>query len=523
MQIYAIDQTGQLFHFSASGQTFSRILEVTWSGVVYGEPPMKTISFPDLELSKELEKAITDLGFEEPTPIQALAIPMLIEGHDVIGQAHTGSGKTAAYGIPLLGKIDPNDRRVQALVMCPTRELAIQVSEELAKLGKYLPGIMIIPVYGGQPIERQLVALKKGVQVVIGTPGRIIDHLHRRSLDLSNVRVVVLDEADEMLDMGFRDDIGDILGKTPEKRQTVLFSATMAAPIMELAKKYQKTPKHVKVVHAQLTVPTIEQYYYEMRESDKIEALCRLLDRYNPKLSLVFSNTKRRVDEITNRLNSRGYAAEGLHGDMSQSQRERVMAKFRSGVTDILIATDVAARGIDIDDIEAVFNFDVPQDPEYYVHRIGRTARAGRSGRSFTFVSGKEVWKLRDIQRYANVRITPDFIPSDRDLEEQRTLQALTKIREAIEKEDLDNYRLRAQAMMGEEFTSLDIAAALLFMTDKARPKMEPPSQTPIPRDDERRERNNRPPRRREAYKSPHPASNNRGGQRFSGPRDRRS
>jgi ATP-dependent RNA helicase DeaD len=486
---------------------------------------MKTISFPDLELSKELEKAITDLGFEEPTPIQALAIPMMKEGRDVIGQAHTGSGKTAAYGVPLLGQIDSKDRRVQALVMCPTRELAIQVSEEMSKLAKYLPGIVIIPVYGGQPIERQLIALKKGVQVVIGTPGRILDHLHRRSLDITPVKVVVLDEADEMLDMGFRDDIGDILNRIPETRQTVLFSATMPPPIMELAKRYQKNPQLVKVIHEQLTVPTVEQLYYEIRESDKIEALCRLIDRYNPKLSLVFCNTKRRVDEVTSRLIGRGYSAEGLHGDMTQGQRERVMAKYRSGAIDLLIATDVAARGLDIEDIEAVFNFDVPQDPEYYVHRIGRTARAGRSGRSFTFVSGKEIWKLRDIQRYAKVRIKPDFIPSDQDLEEIRVLQALNKVKQVIEKEDLDRYRVRAQEMMGEDFTSLDIAAALLFMMDEGRSKnMGPMPVTVQPERQERSERNNRPPRRRESYRAaPQQGRNRSGTSRPSGQRDRRS
>jgi ATP-dependent RNA helicase DeaD len=483
---------------------------------------MKTVSFPDLDLSKELVRAITDLGFEEPTPIQALAIPMMKEGRDVIGQAHTGTGKTAAYGLPMLERIDPRNRHVQALVMCPTRELAIQVSEELSKLAKYLHGVVIIPVYGGQPIERQLAALDKGVQVVIGTPGRILDHLHRRSIDLSTVNIVVLDEADEMLDMGFRDDIGDILNRTPEKRQTVLFSATMAPEIMELAKRYQKNPQLVKVVHEQLTVPTVEQFYYEVRESDKIEAMCRLIDRYNPKLSLVFCNTKRRVDEVTSRVIARGYSAEGLHGDMTQGQRERVMAKYRSGAIDLLIATDVAARGLDIEDIEAVFNFDVPQDPEYYIHRIGRTGRAGKSGRSFTFVSGKEIWKLRDIQRYSKVKIKADFIPSDRDLEEIRVLQVLNKVKQAIEKEDLDLYRVRAQEMMGEDYTSLDIAAALLFMTDEDRSKAHGTiSQQSEP---EREERNNRPPRRRESYRvQGQPQRNRRAPPRPSGDRDRRS
>ncbi|HNS83623.1 MAG TPA: DEAD/DEAH box helicase, partial [Methanolinea sp.] len=323
---------------------------------------MKTISFVDLDLPEPLMRAVLDQGFEEPTPIQSLAIPVIREHHDMVGQAHTGTGKTAAYGIPLLEQVDQKVPEVQAIVLCPTRELAIQVSEELRKLARHLRGITILPVYGGQPIERQIAVLKKGVQVVIATPGRLIDHLDRRTVSLSGIRLVVLDEADEMLDMGFRDDIEIILKRTPAERQTVLFSATMSKEILALAQKYLKDPRMVKVVHGRLAVPAIEQRYFEVRESDKVEVISRLLDFYNPKLSLVFCNTKRKVDEVSGQLQARGYLAEALHGDMDQKERERVMSRFRTGASDILVATDVAARGIDVEEVGVVFNYDVPQD-----------------------------------------------------------------------------------------------------------------------------------------------------------------
>ena len=328
-----------------------------------------------------------------------------------------------------------------------------------------MKGIVIIPVYGGQPIERQLIALRKGVQVVIGTPGRMLDHLDRRSLDISQVKMVVLDEADEMLNMGFRDDIEAILRKTPGTRQTVMFSATMPKEIIDLSQKYLKKPQLIQVVHEQLTVPSIEQRYFEVRESMKVEALCRLIDTYNPKLSLVFCNTKRRVDELTSHLQARGYLAEAIHGDLTQGQRERVMGKFRAGTIDILVATDVAARGIDVEDIEAVFNFDVPQDPEYYVHRIGRTGRAGKDGRSFTLVSGKDIWKLREIQRYAKIRIAPDTIPTEQDQRQRKAGLLIERVRAQIEKGGLEPCTMLLQQLVGEEYTSLDIAAALLRLS----------------------------------------------------------
>ncbi|KPU27685.1 RNA helicase [Caloranaerobacter sp. TR13] len=425
---------------------------------------MIKIGFKDLMLSNEIVKAIEDMGFEEPSPIQAKAIPLLMEGKDVIGQAQTGTGKTAAFGIPVLEKMQPENKKLQALILCPTRELAIQVSEELRRLSKYKSNIKILPIYGGQPIERQIKALKKGIHIVVGTPGRIMDHMRRRTLKMDNLKMVILDEADEMLDMGFRDDIETILKEVPKERQTVMFSATMPKPILELTRKYQKKPQLVKVVHKQLTVPNIEQIYFEVKEKTKLEVLSRLIDMYNPKLSLVFCNTKKRVDELVSQLQGRGYFADGLHGDMKQSQRDRVMSKFRNGTIEILVATDVAARGIDVDDVEAVFNYDLPRDEEYYVHRIGRTGRAGKSGRAFNFVVGKEIYKLKEIQKYTKTKIMRHDIPSINDVEEIRTNLFLEKVKAIMEEGHMTRYIKYIERLLEEDYTSIDIAAALLKM-----------------------------------------------------------
>ncbi|WP_427339615.1 DEAD/DEAH box helicase [Caloranaerobacter sp. DY30410] len=425
---------------------------------------MIKIEFKDLKISKEILRAIEDMGFEEPSPIQAKAIPLLMEGKDVIGQAQTGTGKTAAFGIPVLEKIKPESKKLQALILCPTRELAIQVSEELRRLSKYKNDIKILPIYGGQPIERQIKALKKGVHIVVGTPGRIMDHMRRSTLKMDNIKIVILDEADEMLDMGFRDDIETILKEVPKERQTVMFSATMPKPILELTKKYQKNPQLVKVVHKQLTVPNIEQIYFEVKEKTKLEVLSRLIDMYNPKLSLVFCNTKKRVDELVSQLQGRGYFADGLHGDMKQSQRDRVMSKFRNGTIEILVATDVAARGIDVDDVEAVFNYDLPRDEEYYVHRIGRTGRAGKSGRAFNFVVGKEIYKLKEIQKYTKTKIVRHDIPTINDVEEIRTNLFLEKVKAVLEEGHMTRYIKYIERLLEEDYTSIDIAAALLKM-----------------------------------------------------------
>ena len=295
---------------------------------------MNIIKFEDLPISDDIKRAVIEMGFEEPSPIQSQSIPVILSGKDVIGQAQTGTGKTAAFSIPLLEMINPEEKSVQAVVLCPTRELAIQVSTEIRKIGKYMHGIKSLPVYGGQPIERQIKALKSGVQIVIGTPGRVIDHINRKTLKMDNVKMVILDEADEMLDMGFREDIEMILSKTPEERQTTFFSATMPKGILELTKKYQKNPEHIKVVRKELTVPNIKQYYIETRSANKLEVLSRLIDVYNPKLSVVFTNTKKGADELVSDLQARGYFADALHGDLKQTQRDIVMDKFRNGTID---------------------------------------------------------------------------------------------------------------------------------------------------------------------------------------------
>lgn len=422
---------------------------------------MDKVKFEEMELSKEIKKAIEDMGFEEASPIQAQTIPIILEGHDIIGQAQTGTGKTAAFGIPLIEKVEQGNKSLQAVVLCPTRELAIQVAEEIKKLSAHKKYVNVLPVYGGQPIERQFQALKKGVNIIIGTPGRVIDHINRGTIKLDGVKRVVLDEADEMFNMGFRDDIAEILGRIPEDRQTIFFSATMPDEILEFTKKYQKNPKIIKVVHKVLTVPNIEQYYYEVKDNMKTEVLCRLIDIYNPRLSLVFCNTKKRVDEITSQLQARGYSADGLHGDLKQPQRDRVMNKFRNGTIDILVATDVAARGIDVDEVDAVFNYDIPQDEEYYVHRIGRTARAGRSGRAFSFAVGRDIYKLRDIQKYAKTKISRKDIPTPGDVEERKTALLLDKIREVINDEKHLKYANLVEKLM-DEYASIDIASAIL-------------------------------------------------------------
>ena len=423
---------------------------------------MEHLRFEDMNISNEICRAVLDMGFEEATPIQSQAIPVILEGKDIIGQSQAGTGKTAAFGIPLLERINPEDRRLQALILCPTRELAIQVSEEFRKLLKYKDNIRVLPIYGGQPIDRQIAALRKGTQVVIGTPGRVMDHMRRRTIKAETVQMMVLDEADEMLDMGFREDIETILAKIPEEHQTLLFSATLSPEILDITKRFQKNPEFIKIVRKELTVPNIEQYYFDVKEKTKLDALCRIIDVYDPKLAMVFCNTKKRVDDLVEMLQGRGYFAEGLHGDLKQAQRDKVMQKFRNGTIEILVATDVAARGIDVDDIDVVFNYDVPQDEEYYVHRIGRTGRAGKAGKAFTFCVGKEIYKLRDIMRYTKTKIQQQKLPTLSDVEEMKTNIYLEKIKGIIEEGHLTKYIHLVDRLMEEDYTSIDIAAALL-------------------------------------------------------------
>ncbi|MBC3541658.1 DEAD/DEAH box helicase [Rufibacter sediminis] len=428
---------------------------------------MERIKFQELPLSEEIQRAIVDLGYEEASPIQTAAIPILLEGRDVIGQAQTGTGKTAAFAIPTIEGIDPNNREVQALILCPTRELAIQVSEEIQKLVKYKKGISVVPIYGGQPYERQLRALKQGVQIVIGTPGRVMDHIERGTLRLETTKTIILDEADEMLDMGFREDIEFVLTKMPEDRQTVFFSATMSKPIMELTRKYQTNPEIVKVTQQQLTVTNIEQIYFEVRSGGKMEVTTRLIDMYNFKVVIIFCNTKRMVDELVSNLQARGYFADGLHGDLNQNQRTNVMNKFKAGTLEILVATDVAARGIDVDNVEAVINYDLPQDDENYVHRIGRTGRAGKSGKAFSFVAGRDLYKLRDIERFTKAKIIRQNVPTYEDVAEVRTTLVLDQVKEVIQKGGLAKHVLKIERLVDQDFTTMDIAAALLKLVMK--------------------------------------------------------
>ena len=436
---------------------------------------MEEVKFEDLGLRPEIMRAVKKMGFEEASPIQAKAIPVMMSGRDLIGQAQTGTGKTAAFGIPLLEKMDQKNKKLQAIVLCPTRELAIQVAEEIRHLAYYMHGIKVLPIYGGQEIVKQIRSLKGGVQLIIGTPGRVMDHMRRRTIKMEHLHTVVLDEADEMLNMGFREDIETILEEVPKERQTVLFSATMPKPILDITKKYQNHAEMIKVTKRELTVPNIEQYYYEVRPKSKEEVLSRILDIYNPKLSVVFCNTKKQVDLLVNGLLGRGYFAAGLHGDMKQAQRDRVMDGFRKGRTDILVATDVAARGIDVDEVEAVFNYDLPQDDEYYVHRIGRTGRAGRVGRSFSFVSGREVYKLKEIQRYCKTKIYAQKVPSLNDVANTKIEKLMDTVNRMIEEEDLTTYQQMIRSEVNDsDYTSMDIAAALLKLCAGAKEENEP-------------------------------------------------
>ncbi|MCX8074739.1 MAG: DEAD/DEAH box helicase [Clostridia bacterium] len=425
---------------------------------------MNNVKFKDLNLSNSVQMAIDSIGYEEATPIQAESIPHIMEGKDVTGLAQTGTGKTFAFGIPAIEKLDLNSKDVQVLVLCPTRELAIQTCEGLKQLTKYTEEAKIIPIYGGQQIDRQIAALKKNPQIVVGTPGRVMDHMRRKTLKLANVSMFILDEADEMLNMGFREDIDTILKQAPENRQIILFSATMSKGIMDITAKYQKKDAvKIKISHVELVTPNIEQYYLEVSEASKADVLTRLLDSMNIKLAVVFCNTKRKVDDVTLHLQASGYMVEALHGDIRQSQRDVIMRKFRKGDIDILVATDVAARGIDIDDIDVVFNYDIPSDEEYYVHRIGRTGRAGRFGKAYTFVVGREIYKLKDIQKYAKANINLYKAPSYEDVLDKKIMQKVQKIKADLEKGNISKYVNIVEKIIAEEnMTSLDIAAVLL-------------------------------------------------------------
>lgn len=420
--------------------------------------------FRKLRISDPVIQSLSSMGFEEPTPIQEQTIPVALNGSDLIGQAQTGTGKTAAFGIPLVEKILHNHDGLQALVLTPTRELAIQVAEELNKISNGT-GVDALPIYGGQDITRQIRALKKNPQILVATPGRLMDHMRRKNVRLKSITMVVLDEADEMLNMGFLEDIETILQETPASRQTLLFSATMPKPIQALARRFMRNPELVAVQAKEVTVPLIEQHYIELQERQKFDVLSRLLDIQSPELAIVFGRTKRRVDELTEALKKRGYSAEGLHGDLTQGKRDSVLRQFRSGTIEILVATDVAARGLDVSGVSHVYNFDIPQDPESYVHRVGRTGRAGQTGIAVSFVTPREIRHLQTIERSTKRKIMRMTIPTVTEAIEGQQKLAVDRLLRALEEGNLDQYRSRAEELLTETDSVTLLAAALKMLT----------------------------------------------------------
>lgn len=432
---------------------------------------MENIFFNTLNLSDEILSGIERMGFSEPTKVQSEAIGPVLEGTDVIVQAPTGTGKTCAFGIPILEKTDGESKNVEVIVLCPTRELVMQTTEELSNVAKYKKGIKVVSVYGGQPIDKQIMALKRKPQIVVATPGRLMDHLRRKTVKMKDLKVLVLDEADEMLNMGFREDLDVILETAPEDRQTVMFSATMPKEIKDIANKYQKKDcVHIKVTKDELTVSTVKQYYLEVKHANRVDAIARLIDANKYSLCMVFCNTKKKVDEICSELRQRKYPADSLHGDMKQEQRDRVMSRFKKGITGILVATDVAARGIDVDDVDAVFNLELPEDFEYYVHRIGRTGRANKEGTSYTFVSGREVKKLKELMKYTNSDISLITLPSLKEVK-KANLECITEdVLKILNDNDYSDYKEYISKFTQDmEINPENIAAALLKMINEGK------------------------------------------------------
>ncbi|WP_054950570.1 DEAD/DEAH box helicase [Numidum massiliense] len=421
-------------------------------------------TFYELGLSFPITRAIGNMGFEEATPIQLETIPKALQGVDIIGQAQTGTGKTAAFGIPLIELVDADVHKIQAVVITPTRELAIQVAEELNKIGQFKQ-VRALPIYGGQQIDRQIRALKKRPQVIVGTPGRLIDHMRRRTIRFDDTTCVVLDEADEMLNMGFIEDIETILQEIPNERQTLLFSATMPKTIQHLAEKFMKDPELIRIKAKEMTVPNIEQHVIEVREREKFDVLCRLLDIQLPELAIVFGRTKRRVDELYESLNKRGYSVEGIHGDLSQLKRSRVLRQFKTGDIDVLVATDVAARGLDISGVTHVYNFDIPQDPESYVHRVGRTGRAGKAGIATTFVTPREVGLLKKIEQVSKRKMVRKPIPTLAEAFEGQQRVAMEKLLAVVDAGDTAAYKQLATNLLGDHDSVTLLSAALKMIT----------------------------------------------------------
>jgi ATP-dependent RNA helicase DeaD len=464
--------------------------------------------FSELGLSPELLRAVAQLGYEEATHIQSQAIPALLAGSDVVGQSQTGSGKTAAFALPAIEKIDARLRAPQVLILCPTRELAVQVAEEVSKLAAFKKGVREIPIYGGQSYDRQLRGLREGAQIVIGTPGRVMDHLDRRTLKLDAVKMIVLDEADRMLDMGFVDDIRTVLKQAPAERQTVFFSATMSRTIQDLIRTFTKNPVNVTIAAEALTMPAIDQVYYEVDRRWKLDVLCRLIDLQDITYGIIFCATKMMVDELTEHLVARGYAADKMHGDMTQAMRERVIAKFRKRGLDFLVATDVAARGLDVDDVEVVFNYDLPHDGDDYIHRIGRTGRAGRSGRAITFVSGRELYKMQSIIRFTKGKIRRERIPTEEEVEKKRANSFYDALQRTLEEGKYERQDALIGRLLDLGYVATDIASALIHLlgADDVRPveTARPPRPTPARIDDAPRpERRERPVERERAPERP--------------------
>jgi ATP-dependent RNA helicase DeaD len=454
--------------------------------------------FSELGLSPESLKAVEKMGYEEASPIQTLAIPVLLSGKDVVGQSQTGSGKTAAFALPAIECVDPALRAPQVLVLCPTRELAVQVAEEVAKLSIFKKGVRELPIYGGQSYDRQFRGLEQGAQIIIGTPGRVMDHLERGSLKLDQLRMIILDEADRMLDMGFIDDIRIVLAKAPPQRQTVFFSATLPRPIQELIKSFTRNPQNLRIESQALTIPSIEQVYYEVDRRAKVDVLCRLIDLHDIKFGIIFCATKMMVDELTEHLIARGYGADKMHGDMTQAMRERTMNRFRKRTIEFLVATDVAARGLDVDDIEVVFNYDLPNDGEDYIHRIGRTGRAGRHGKAITFVAGREIHKLQFIIRTTKSRIKRERIPTAEEVELKRRNVFFDTIRETLEKGDYSRHDDLVDRLLEQGHAPTDIASALIHLlagSNEPAARETEPTERPR-RDRDSREYRNPPPER---------------------------
>jgi len=424
---------------------------------------METIKFKELEISEKIKRAIDDLGYIHATDVQAKTIPNVLKGKDVIGQSQTGSGKTAAFAIPILEKINSENKSLQSIILCPTRELALQVAGEIRKFAKYMEGIKTSAIYGGTSIENQIRELKRGVQIVVGTPGRVMDHIRRKTIKLDNIEIVVLDEADEMLSMGFEEDIESILKGISSNRQTLLFSATMPSKILNIANKYQKNPVHIKIESTEHTIPKIEQVYYELKEKMKLETLIRVIEIHNPKSCVVFCNTKRKVDNVIEALKQSGYSAEALHGDVAQAKRDRIMKSFKQGDFRILVATDVAARGIDVNDLEIVINFDIPQEKEHYVHRIGRTGRGGKTGKAFTMVVGKERFRLKEIERFAKTKIKAEKLPTVGQVNEIKRDKIKKQILDVIQAGEYVGEEI-IDELINEKVDAKEIAKALLTM-----------------------------------------------------------